>query len=1485
MVFNGRNISFPIHNEDGSSFHGLELRNATFESVVMALDDKISGDVYYKDNSLSYNMREYIEFTNDSNETIRFYLVNPPTIVREGMASDNGDLKGMTKYSFEFYHPMYMLANFPFTDIAVTSDELRYKSQDKTFYWIGYLSDFVAKLNKNLQNTEWVVIMNPTIPEDKLQTLSEVLPFDKNSIADALKTAYETWEVPYIVDNITSGEYFDDDQNDYYELGKRFAVFFGLPSNKIYASDEDKALDNHFTFRFGKGLGLKNNSAAPRNNKIITRLAGYGSENNIPFGYPQIVWQGNSSWEFTINNDGNNPLSYPIYDGIVGGEVVRLIKHPFTRSHLMPTVYVDTINKKVNPYAQGYDPNIEIVDYHDAEEGLYPNPINLNAVSFENHEFEKIKPEFGEHSIVGVSNISNDEVAEIINDNEDIPWGSSLYTHTEFVDFINKLYPQQDYTVMVDSAEVKEMLLELVAASNWNSAYYRSTSGGHFCKLVPFKGYLEVSMRVIGFEGEICLEPSKYSQSPTPTPTPTGRVIWDDSMDDEGNYKQSYFKITLPILSFDIYACAAITQEMQINMRSGACLGCTFEVMVDWDDYKANFYDDNGKFSPNGRQRDLTKYPNSKEQQIELILQKDMNTFGIIMPNIYQYPQESDKFTILGISLPLEYIADAQLRLDQAIDDFLLENNVYYFDYPIKCDELYLALHPYIRKQIRPNSIFNFEFADKQIELYIKQFTIKFGENKLPQYDITLTDEIEVVLNQIGQVVENVAKLESSVYNKDKDYNQLLKYNLAQKLSKVEDDTALGFITFKQGLGFRNGQIDNYGRAIFNSVSSAQFASGLNGSGWRAWMQDGLSQLEVDNVTIRKVMNVAELLIHKIRATGGEVLVSAADGKITSVDGNVITLEDVDGNRTTMFRVGDYVRCQRWDAWLDRTFGYWLKVTAASGMNLTLDIENRRDGMTDTPQIGDEIVLLGSTSPARQGAVRISATEGGVPVVDVLSGIDKPTAAGCLKARLGGLDGIVDEAFGQNQPQGYGLYANNAYLKGVLVLANGEEVGSKFGVLEDRVQSIVTGMSEDNNLLSNPTFDTMEDWSIKRDVETKPTVHALLNSSSVSQLFLGDSILMTDEGFDGSIITQKDGRRCLYLKAWDELLHKTVSAEIQDMEFVRVVMEVWSLPDVETLIYVRNGLLAPALEEWSAIATGGWRTISIDLDRQTLTKYLTAFTFYANDDIYISNIWLGVPTESKIEQTADRIEMSVKSGLNEAGINIEDKKITLKAENTEVEGDFEVTRLRTKPAEGQQARVEIADNLIKVFGAAGIANIVFGIENGYAVLKYYDNNGNFLYNLGPNGLGQISVREERLTEIIYLNADKSANVTLWVYTAKMVQGQIDGGTKVPDPVKAAEADGLVFTSETIYSSGDLVNKADGTYWRKDEIVITNLNKDGGVLPSDFPQTPSGGGTWDLSFDESAPIDDTLVYPLHQQTKVEITNGVSTETIWYWQNKN
>lgn len=943
MATLGKNQVFEIKNGDGTSFHNLVLRKSAVESVVMSLGDKISGDVYYKDNSLSVTMHEYITYNG-----VNYMLVNPPTIVREGIVSDNSELKGMTKYSFVFYHPMCQLANFPFSDVAVTSDETRYLSEGKTFSWIGKPADFVAKLNKNLTGTEWIVELSSRFPQDKLDELSDVIPFDNATIADACKTFYDVWGVPYVVDKVASTEAS-------YAAGKRFKLVMGLPSNEIYENAAAEQQNTPFVFQMGHGVGLKNNSRTPRNNKIITRISGYGSENNIPYGYPQVRWYGTAGQAFTYGDhaglytdvtiDGvhlDKVISYPIYKGILDGEYVELIKHPFTRAHLMPSVYRTCLFNKISflddngEFNTDYDPDITLVDYYDAvysSQYPYPNTINLQAPSYESHEFEDEKPELREAHIISTTPLNND----------------------------------------------------LTPASSW-----------------------------------------------------------DDSLDDEGNYKQSYFQMVLPQLSFDLYACASITEEMQINMRSGTCLGCTFTVQVDWDDYKRNFYDDEGNFAPNGSQRDLTKYPKSNQGSISLVLQKDNSTFGTLMPNMYQYPKgetsvgagDGDMFVILGISLPESYIFAAEWRLDADMKSYMLENNVHYFDYPLKFDEDFLFHNENILSQIHPNTVVRFNYAGQIQSLFVKQITVKYGDQPLPQYDITLTDNVEVVLNQIGQVAEDVEKLSTLIAILRQSYGKNVWNELAKKLSKTQDDTAAGYITMLKGL-----QV------------GANFVPDILGEGGVLRMRDdGKVELVTDILYARVKAYFDSVEIREYQHTGGNRIASVAGNKICRVawfNSSNVELEQAQANLASVayfrcyFRASDGEDTVR-NNWVigDQAYCHITSVTTATdnpeqkGLNqkhlwrlvigrntdgtLTEDGEayidlSNRDTETisgnsytgyqsgsDIPEAQDDIIQLGNVNDTtRQGAIVEFVTGTDAPSYQIYQGINSFSLNGKNQITIG----------------------------------------------------------------------------------------------------------------------------------------------------------------------------------------------------------------------------------------------------------------------------------------------------------------------------------------------------------------------------------------------------------------------------------------------------------------------------------------------------
>ena len=140
------------------------------------------------------------------------------------------------------------------------------------------------------------------------------------------------------------------------------------------------------------------------------------------------------------------------------------------------------------------------------------------------------------------------------------------------------------------------------------------------------------------------------------------------------------------------------------------------------------------------------------------------------------------------------------------------------------------------------------------------------------------------------------------------------------------------------------------------------------------------------------------------------------------------------------------------------------------------------------PVAGDECVLMGNTeNPLRQNLISIAATEDGQPRVDVLDGVKSKNFNGCLRVRFGNLDGIKDERFPlDNQPHGNGLYGDNAYLRGTFILMTGEDILTKFEIVEGKISSAVEGLrkefTEDKSYLDNASFgDGMNKWDTENE--------------------------------------------------------------------------------------------------------------------------------------------------------------------------------------------------------------------------------------------------------------------------------------------------------------------------------------------------------------------------------------------------------------------
>lgn len=265
--------------------------------------------------------------------------------------------------------------------------------------------------------------------------------------------------------------------------------------------------------------------------------------------------------------------------------------------------------------------------------------------------------------------------------------------------------------------------------------------------------------------------------------------------------------------------------------------------------------------------------------------------------------------------------------------------------------------------------------------------------------------------------------------------------------------------------------------------SAGQFVDGLLGAGFHLWKgEDGRTYLTVDKLTVRQTMAVLELLIEKVRSVGGQICVSAANGRIKTVEESgehyLITFE-----QENMFVQHDLVRCQTFTGKDMRS--YWVEVTDVTETGIVV-VKEEFEGVE--PKEGDECVLMGNTANSdRQNMVLISATEDGQPRVDVMDGVSGKTFDNALRARLGNLDGIKDDKFpADRQPRGNGLYADNAYMKGTFVLETGEDVKTRFEITDGKVQSAIDSVRNDflseKGYLNNPTFASgLEKWNSENE--------------------------------------------------------------------------------------------------------------------------------------------------------------------------------------------------------------------------------------------------------------------------------------------------------------------------------------------------------------------------------------------------------------------
>lgn len=283
--------------------------------------------------------------------------------------------------------------------------------------------------------------------------------------------------------------------------------------------------------------------------------------------------------------------------------------------------------------------------------------------------------------------------------------------------------------------------------------------------------------------------------------------------------------------------------------------------------------------------------------------------------------------------------------------------------------------------------------------------------------------------------------------------------------------------------------------------------------------------------------------------------------------------------------------------------------------------------------------------------------------------------------------------------------------------------------------------------------------------------------------------------------------------------------------------------------------------------------------------------------------WVTKPKLEEGAQLTDYTERKTdlidRATAKAAGLEITSRGVTLYGEKIKVENTLSTGQTTTAAlfkdgainaalilaqmltSQGHNGQmVRIADGLINIYGKAGTANIRFGLNSsGQAVLSYYDDNGNFLYDLGPAGVASLRKTDAKITSAQYIKAEDAGlttplgenvdlpwvdttmswytatkdnnyilfvkgatgkTTTLYRYSAPRVNGKIvaDSANGLGTYDLASAADGRTFTSRTMVKNGALTNLADGVFLTEDATVYDNTKLVPSINKGQFVKRPS-----------------------------------------------
>lgn len=487
---------------------------------------------------------------------------------------------------------------------------------------------------------------------------------------------------------------------------------------------------------------------------------------------------------------------------------------------------------------------------------------------------------------------------------------------------------------------------------------------------------------------------------------------------DASNYAHSFFYIKLNTFhgerGFDLFKHASQNGPMTIQMRSGNCNGCKFKIQAD------EFTDENGiKYYKNPVQATYgaaTIYggdyedkvtdnyqewqQNTQTHSIWICVQKDIDTFGVIMPNREHnwMPAIGDTFNIINIDLPQVYLRDAEKKLEKAGMNKMWQENVDKFTFEMSISRIFFRENPELFDIIDEYSVIRLIYDGTEYKQYVSEITLNCKDSDaLPEIQLTLSDTLAVgesflsaVASQASSMVTPPISLgggTSGINYALADLRYINKQTNDRTPHKLASDTA-----FEVG----------------------NFTSGATGA--LIWVDkiSGLSSLEIDYLKVRMKAIFEELEILHVGSIGGKQIITPGGGitisyveEFDNVYRCYFKAKEGEDKADCRFKSGDMVYCQTFNAkqGINNKVSnryYWIRVVAVNSdesyvdlsktdrdTNSSIDILTIVGYEPDIPMAGDTIVQLGSkTDDSRRSAIILSTQDTYAPCVTLYDGIN-----------------------------------------------------------------------------------------------------------------------------------------------------------------------------------------------------------------------------------------------------------------------------------------------------------------------------------------------------------------------------------------------------------------------------------------------------------------------------------------------------------------